>query len=122
MAENRKKVFLNFELKCSDQGQKRIIKAMADFNPEIPNSLVTNYSAEYDESESVNIIQQLSDGGIQVAKTGKALELRLEADNFEFTLNIKPKYQRHWGQSFVEKMDSARKKMGYGIATGSDVG
>ena len=122
MAENRKKVFLNFELKCSDQGQKRIIKAMADFNPEIPNSLVTNYSAEYDESESVNVIQQLSDGGIQVAKTGKAFELRLEADNFEFTLNIKPKYQRHWGQAFVEKMDSARKKMGYGIATGSDVG
>jgi hypothetical protein len=122
MAENRKKVFLNFELKCSDQGQKRIIKAMADFNPEIPNSLVTNYSAEYDESESVNVIQQLSDGGIQVAKTGKGFELRLEADNFEFNLNIKPKYQRHWGQSFVEKMDSARKKMGYGIATGSDVG
>jgi hypothetical protein len=122
MAENRKKVFLNFELKCSDQGQKRIIKAMADFNPEIPNSLVTNYSAEYDESESVNVIQQLSDGGIQVAKTGKVFELRLEADNFEFTLNIKPKYQRHWGQVFVEKMDSARKKMGYGIATGSDVG
>jgi hypothetical protein len=107
MAENRKKVLLSFELKCSDQGQKRIIKAMADFNPEIPNSLVTNYSAEYDESESVNIIQQLSE---------------LEADNFEFTLNIKPKYQRHWGQSFVEKMESARKKMGYGIATGSDVG
>jgi hypothetical protein len=122
MAENRKKVFLNFELKCSDQGQKRTIKAMADFNPEIPNSLITNYSAEYDESESVNVIQQLSDGGIQVAKTGKAFELRLEANNFEFTLNIKPKYQRHWGQSFVEKMDSARKKMGYGIATGSDVG
>lgn len=122
MAENRKKVLLNFELKCSDQGQKRIIKAMADFNPEIPNSLVTNYSAEYDESESVNIIQQLSDGGIQVAKTGKAFELQLEADNFEFTLNIKPKYQRHWGQSFVEIMESARKKMGYGIATGSDVG
>jgi hypothetical protein len=54
MAENRKKVLLSFELKCSDQGQKRIIKAMADFNPEIPNSLITNYSAEYDESESVN--------------------------------------------------------------------
>jgi hypothetical protein len=122
MAENRKKVLLSFELKCSDQGQKRSIKAMADFNPEIPNSLVTNYSAEYDESESVNIIQQLSDGGIQVAKTGKGFELQLEADNFEFTLNIKPKYQRRWGQSFVEKMESARKKMGYGIATGSDVG
>ncbi len=121
MAEDRKKVLLNFELKCSDQGQKRIIKAIADFNPEIPNSLVTNYSAEYDESESLNIIQQLSDGGIQVAKTGKAFELQLEADNFEFTLNIKPKYQRHWGQSLVEKMENARKKMGYGIATGSDV-
>lgn len=121
MAENRKKVLLNFELKCSDQGQKRIIKAMADFNPEIPNSLVTNYSAEYDESESVNIIHQLSDGGIQVTKTGKAFELQLQADNFECTLNIKPKYQRHWGQSFVEKMESARKKMGYGIATESDV-
>ena len=75
-----------------------------------------------DESESVNIIQQLSDGGIQVAKTGKAFELQLEADNFECTLSIKPKYQRHWGQSFVEKIESARKKMGYGIATGSDVG
>ena len=122
MAENRKKVFLNFELKCSDQGQKRVIKAMADFNPEIPSSLVTNYSAEYDESESVNIIQQLSDGGIQVAKTGKAFELQLEADNFELALNIKPKYQHHWGQSFVEKIEGARKKMGYGIATGSDVG
>ena len=46
MAENRKKVLLTFGFKCSDQGQKRIIKAMADFNPEIPNSLVTNYSAE----------------------------------------------------------------------------
>jgi hypothetical protein len=121
MADNRKKVFLNFELKCSDQGQNRIIKAIADFNPEIPNSLVANYSAQYDESESLNIIQQLSDGGIQVAKTGKAFELQLEADNFEFTLNIKPKYQRHWGQSFVEKMETARKKMGYGVATGSDV-
>ncbi|MFL6498504.1 MAG: hypothetical protein ACJ70U_07385 [Nitrososphaera sp.] len=121
MADNRKKVFLNFEIKCSDQGQNRIIKAIADFNPEIPNSLVANYSAEYDESESLNIIQQLSDGGIQVAKTGKAFELQLEADNFEFTLNIKPKYQRHWGQSFVEKMETARKKMGYGVATGSDV-
>jgi hypothetical protein len=121
MADNRKKVFLNFELKCSDQGQNRIIKAIADFNPEIPNSLVANYSAEYDESESLNIIQQLSDGGIQVAKTGKAFELQLEADNFEFTLNIKPKYQRHWGQSFVEKMETARKKMGYGVATESDV-
>ena len=75
-----------------------------------------------DESESVNIIQQLSDGGIQVAKTGKAFELQLEADNFECILSIKPKYQRHWGQSFVEKIESARKKMGYGIATGSDVG
>jgi hypothetical protein len=121
MADNRKKVFLNFELKCSDQGQNRIIKAIADFNPEIPNSLVANYSAEYDESESLNIIQQLSDGGIQVAKTGKAFELQLEADNFEFTLNIKPKYKRHWGQSFVEKMETARKKMGYGVATESDV-
>jgi hypothetical protein len=57
-----------------------------------------------------------------VAKTGEAFELQLEADNFECTLYIKPKYQRHWGQSFVEKMESARKKMGYGIATGSDVG
>src|SRR5919202_3869618 len=121
MAESRKKVLLNFELKCNDQGQKRMIKAMADFNPVIPNSLITNYSTEFDESASVNIIQQLSDGGIQVAKTGKAFELRLEADNFEFTLNIKPKYQRRWGQSFVEKVDSARKKMGYGIATESDV-
>jgi phosphoribosylformylglycinamidine (FGAM) synthase PurS component len=121
MAENRKKVLLNFELKCNDQGQKRTIKAMTDFNPLIPNSLITNYSTEFDESESVNIIQQLSEGEIQVAKTGKAFELRLEADNFEFTLNIKPKYQRHWGQSFVEKVESARKKMGYGIATGSDV-
>ena len=99
MAESRKKVLLNFELKCNDQGQKRMIKAMADFNPVIPNSLITNYSTEFDESESVNIIQQLSDGGIQVAKTGKAFELRLEADNFEFTLNIKPKYQRRWGQN-----------------------
>jgi hypothetical protein len=121
MAENRKKVLLNFELKCNDQGQKRTIRTMADFNPLIPNSLVTNYSTEFDESESVNIIQQLSEGEIQVAKTGKAFELRLEAGNFEFTLNIKPKYQRHWGQSFVEKVESARKKMGYGIATGSDV-
>jgi hypothetical protein len=121
MAENRKKVLLNFELKCNDQGQKRTIRAMADFNPLIPNSLVTNYSTEFDESESVNIIQQLSEGEIQVAKTGKAFELRLEAGNFEFTLNIRPKYQRHWGQSFVEKVESARKKMGYGIATGSDV-
>jgi hypothetical protein len=121
MAEDRKKVLLNFELKCSDLGQKRIIKAIADFNPDIPNSLVTNYSAEYDESESSNIIQQLSDGGIQVAKTGKSFELRLETDNFEFTLDIKPKFQRHWGQSFVEKMDSARKRMGYGIANESEV-
>jgi hypothetical protein len=122
MAESRKKVLLDFELKCNDQGQKRTIKAMADFNPMIPNSLITNYSTEFDESESVNVVQQLSEGGgIQVAKTGKAFELRLEADNFEFTLNIKPKYQRHWGQLFVEKVDSARKKMGYGIATGSDV-
>ena len=121
MAEGRKKVLLNFELKCNDQGQKRTVRAIADFNPLIPNSLVTNYSTEFDESESVNIFQQLSDGGIQVAKTGKGLELRLEADNFEFTMNLKPKYQRRWGQSFVEKVDSARKKMGYGIATGSDV-
>ena len=121
MAEGRKKVLLNFELKCNDQGQKRAIKAIADFNPMIPNSLITNYSTEFDESESVNIFQQLSDGGIQVAKTWKAFELRLEADNFEFTLNLKPRYQRRWGQSFVEKVDSARKKMGYGLATGSDV-
>jgi hypothetical protein len=121
MAESRRKVLLNFELKCNDQGQKRTIRTMADFNPLIPNSLVTNYSTEFDESESVNIIQQLSEGEIQVTKTGKAFELRLEAGNFEFTLNIKPKYQRHWGQSFVEKVESARKKMGYGIATGSDV-
>jgi hypothetical protein len=121
MAESRRKVLLNFELKCNDLGQKRTIKAMADFNPMIPNSLITNYSTEFDESESVNIIQQLSNGGIQVEKTGKAFELRLEADNFEFTLTIKPKYQRRWGQLFVEKVDSARKKMGYGIATGSDV-
>jgi hypothetical protein len=121
MAESRRKVLLNFELKCNDQGQKSTIKAMADFNPMIPNSLITNYSTEFDETESVNMIQQLSNGGIQVEKTGKAFELRLEADNFEFTLNIKPKYQRRWGQLFVEKVDSARKKMGYGIATGSDV-
>jgi len=121
MAEGRKKVLLNFELKCNDQGQKRTVRAIADFTPLIPNSLVTNYSTEFDESESVNIFQQLSDGGIQVAKTGKGFELRLEADNFEFTMNLKPKYQRRWGQSFVEKVDSARKKMGYGIATGSDV-
>ena len=57
-----------------------------------------------------------------MAKTGKAFELQLEADNFELALNIKPKYQRRWGQSFVEKIEGARKKMGYGIATGSDVG
>jgi hypothetical protein len=54
-------------------------------------------------------------------KSGKAFELTLEADNFEFTLNIKPKYRRHWGQLLVEKVEGARKKMGYGIATGSDV-
>jgi hypothetical protein len=122
MAESRKKVLLTFELKCNDQGQKCTIKAMADFNPAIPNSLITNYATEFDESESVNMIRQLSDGAIQVAKTGKAFELRLEADNLEFTLNIKPKYQRHWGQLFVEKVESARKKMGYGIASSSDVG
>ena len=71
MAESRKKVLLDFELKCNDQGQKRTIKAMADFNPMIPNSLITNYSTEFDESESVNVVHQLSEGGgIQVAKTG----------------------------------------------------
>ncbi|MDQ3873302.1 MAG: hypothetical protein M3258_06790 [Thermoproteota archaeon] len=122
MAETRKKVLLTFELQCNDQGQKRTIKALADFDPAIPNSLITNYSTEFDESQSVNIVPQISDGGgIQVVKSGKVFELRLGADNFEFTLNIKPKYQRHWGQSFVEKVEGARKKMGYGIATGSDV-
>jgi hypothetical protein len=99
----------------------------------VPESLLTRYSIEFDETEpststttspSTSSLspRQISDGrgGIQVDKSGRGCELHIENDNFELSLKIKPKYHHRWEKTFVEKVSGARKRMGFGMISESD--
>ena len=133
ISNKNKKVSLSFEIKSDGSGQRRTIKGTTDFDPQVPESLLTRYSIEFDETEPSTITtippstsslspRQISDGGggIQVDKSGRSCELHIENDNFELSLKIKPKYHHHWEKTFVEKVSGARKRMGFGMISESD--